>query len=81
MDLQEIGSESTDWIYLTRDRNMCRKVMNLLVPLTAGNFWTGQGAITFSRRTLLHGVRYMNNMIRPSSYCYVCPPYVYIECT
>ena len=65
-DLQEIGSEGTDWIDLDRDRNMCRdlvnKVMNLRVPLKAGNYFTTRRTIAFSRRTLLHAVRYTNKM-------------------
>ena len=44
MDLQDVGGEVMDWIDLTEDRDRWRAlvgaVMNLRVPLNAGNFLT-----------------------------------------
>ena len=44
MDLQEVGWGSKDWIELAEDRDMWQAlvnaVMNLQVPLDAGNFLT-----------------------------------------
>jgi len=42
MDLREIGWEFVDWMHLTQDRDQWRDlvniIMNLRVPLNAGNF-------------------------------------------
>jgi hypothetical protein len=44
MDIKEIGWEYVDWIHLAQDRDRWRAlvntVMNLRVPLKAGNFLT-----------------------------------------
>jgi hypothetical protein len=44
MDLREVGLVSVDWIHPGQDRDLWRAVvntvMNLLVPLKTGNFWT-----------------------------------------
>jgi len=40
-----------------RWRTVVSAVMNLLVPENARNFWTSWEPVSFSRRTLLHGVR------------------------
>ena len=49
-----------DWIELAQDRNrwwaLFNAVMNLQFPLNAGNFLTSCKPVSFSRRTLLHGV-------------------------
>ena len=60
MDLQEVGCGYMDWIGLAQDRDRWRTlvsvVMNLRVPCNAGNFLTSCKPVSFSRRTLHHGV-------------------------
>jgi len=57
----EVGCGSMDWIRLAQDRNrrwraVVSAVMNLRVPKNAGNFLTSCKPVSFSRRTMLHGV-------------------------
>jgi len=60
MDLKEVGCVYMDWIGLAQDRDSWRTpgsaVMNLRVSRNAGNFLTSCKPVSFSRRTLHHGV-------------------------
>jgi hypothetical protein len=59
MDLREVGWEDVDWIHLTQDRNqwwaLVNMVMNLWFPYKM-NVLTIRVTVSFSRRTLLHGI-------------------------
>ena len=60
MDLQEVGCGYMDWIGLAQDRDRWRRLvsaaMNLRVPWNVGNFLTSCKPVSFSRRTVHHGV-------------------------
>ena len=60
MDLQEVGGVCEDWMELAQDRDRWRAlvstVMNLKVPKIGGISRLAAEPVSFSRRTLLHGV-------------------------
>ena len=60
MDLQEVGGGCGDWMELAEDRDRWRAlvstVMNLRFPKMRRIPWLAAEPISFSRRTLLHGV-------------------------
>jgi hypothetical protein len=59
------GLSPPDWIGLAQDRwrALVSAVRNLRVPQNAGNLLTSWKPVSFSRRTLLHGVSKYNNMV------------------
>jgi hypothetical protein len=48
--------KDVDWIHLTQDRDQWRALVMNLLFLSKGNFLAGCVTISFSRRTLLHGI-------------------------
>ena len=60
MDLQEVGGGGGDWMELARYRDRWRAlvstVRNLRVPKMRGISLLAAEPVSFSRRTLLHGV-------------------------
>jgi hypothetical protein len=51
MDLEVVECGDVDWIELAQDRDRWRALVNV------GNFLTSCKPVSFSRRTLLRGVR------------------------
>jgi len=60
MDLQEVGVGCGNWMELAQDRErwqaLVNTVMNLLVPKMRGISFLAAEPVSFSRRTLFHGV-------------------------
>ena len=60
MDLQEVGGSCGDWMDLAQDRETWRAlvgtVRNLQVPKLRGISCLAAEPVSFSRRTLIHGV-------------------------
>ena len=60
MDLQKVGGSCGDWMELAEDRDRWRAlvgtVRNLRVPKMRGISCLAAEPVSFSRRTLLHGV-------------------------
>jgi len=52
MDLQEVEGDGGDWMELA----LVGTVRNLRVPKMRRISWIAAGPVSFSRRTLLHGV-------------------------
>jgi hypothetical protein len=60
MDLQRVGYESKDWIDMSEDRDswlsFVNSVMNFSDSIKCAEFLDYLISISFSRRTLFHGV-------------------------
>jgi hypothetical protein len=56
MDIQKVGCEGMDWIGLAQDRNRWRAIVNAVMNLRVQYFLTICKPVSFSRRTLFHGV-------------------------
>jgi hypothetical protein len=56
MDLQEVGCGSMDWIDMAQVVGTCEYSNEPSGSINVGNFLTRCKPVSFSRRTLLHGV-------------------------
>jgi hypothetical protein len=60
MDLQEVGGGCGDWMELAQDRDMWQALVSMVrntrVPKMRGISLLAAEPVSFSRRTLLHGV-------------------------
>ena len=60
IDLREVGGGCGDWMELAQDGDrwqaLVSTVRNLWVPKMRGISWLASEPVSFSRRTLLHGV-------------------------
>ena len=60
IDLREVEGGFGDWMELAQDRDRWRELVsmarNLRVPKMRGISWLAAETVSFSRRTLLHGV-------------------------
>jgi hypothetical protein len=67
VDLREIGWECMDWMHLAQDRDhwlpLVNTVMKSRFPADAVNILTSWATISFSRRTLLHGVSLVSQSV------------------
>jgi hypothetical protein len=65
--LRDIWWEGLDGMHLAQDNDqwlaLVNTVMNLRVPYKVRNFSTSLGTISFSRRTLMHGVNKIVHVI------------------
>jgi len=69
MDLQEVGGGCGDWMELAQNMDrwlaLVSTVRNLRVPKMRGISLLAAELVSFSRRTLLHGVRKQVSAMRP----------------
>jgi hypothetical protein len=60
MDVREIGFGDVDWINLAQDRDRWRALVNrwwnFAFHKMRGISWLAEGALSFLRRTLVHGI-------------------------
>jgi hypothetical protein len=59
MDLKDIECECVDWIHLVQDRIQGKALVNMVMKLQAAqkmDFLNNWVALSFSRRTMPHGV-------------------------
>jgi hypothetical protein len=60
MDFREVGWEIVGWMQLAQDRAqwkaLAKVITNLQFPQNVGNFLTSSVTVSFSRRTMFHGV-------------------------